>query len=124
VCVEQHCVAPCGSNNACGTGLVCVAGGCIPDQKPQFVCATEGKQYACASGSLCLHHNCYIACDSSSDAGAQCKNADQFNLCKSVTTASGTYSVCGSASNLGSDCDPTVGKNCSGGLICIDGFCR
>lgn len=124
VCVEQHCVNPCGAGNTCAAGLVCVDGGCIPDQKPQFVCATEGKQDACASGSLCLHHNCYIACDASADAGTQCKAADKFNVCKQVNTGSGTYDVCGSTSNLGNDCDPTIGKNCAGGLICIDGFCR
>lgn len=122
VCVEGHCVNPC-SNGTCGAGLVCVGGGCIPDQKPQFVCATEGQQDACKMGSLCLHHNCYIACDT--DAAMSCKNADQFNMCKSVTTQSGTYSVCGSSSNLGSECDPTQGKNCvNGGTICIDGYCR
>ena len=123
VCVEQHCVAPC-NQNSCASGSVCVAGGCIPDQKPQFVCATEGKQDACTQGSLCLHHNCYIACSGSTDAGVQCKNTDQFNLCKAVVTGSGTYNVCGSSSNLGSECDPTIAKNCGGGLICIDGFCR
>jgi len=124
VCIQQHCVAPCGANNTCAGGLICVGGGCIPDQKPQFVCSVEGKQDACATGSLCLHHNCYIACDSMADAGTQCKNADKFNICKSVVTKSGSYSVCGSASNLGNDCDPTIAKNCAGGLICIDGFCR
>jgi hypothetical protein len=101
-----------------------VAGGCIPDQKPQFICATEGQQGACAQGSLCLHHNCYIACSGSTDAGVQCKNTDQFNICKGVVTASGTYNVCGSSNNLGSECDPTIGKNCGVSLICIDGFCR
>ncbi len=121
VCVQGHCVTPC-SGNSCGTGLVCVGGGCIPDQKPQFVCATEGMQDACKMGSLCLHHNCYIGCDS--DASMPCKNADQFNICKSVTTISGTYSVCGSSTNLGNEGDPTQGKNCNGGLICIDGYCR
>lgn len=121
LCVEGHCVAPC-TNGSCGAGLVCVAGGCIPDQKPQFVCATEGQQDACKSGSLCLHHNCYIACDL--DASMSCKNADQFNICKSVSTMTGTYSVCGSSANLGSDCDLTQGKSCSAGLICIDGYCR
>lgn len=122
-CVEQHCVTPCGANNSCGTGLICVDGGCIPDQRPNFVCNTEGVKDACATGSLCLHHSCYIACGA--DAGANaCQAADRYNQCKQVSTSSGTYSVCGSTSNLGSDCDPTQGKNCSSGLICIDGYCR
>jgi hypothetical protein len=123
VCVEDHCVSPCGTGNTCPAGEVCVDGGCIPDQKPQFTCSKEGTQDACAAGSICIHHSCYIAC--SPDAGADaCKNADKFNICKSVTTSSGTYSVCGSASNLGTDCDPTQGKNCPGAGVCVDGFCR
>jgi hypothetical protein len=121
VCVDTHCVAPCGPNNTCGAGLICVAGGCTPDEKPKFVCSVEGVQDVCAAGSLCLHHNCYIACDGT--AGS-CKSADKFNVCKAVTTGTGSYQVCGSDSNLGSDCDPTVGKNCTNALICIDGFCR
>ena len=123
VCVEQHCVAPCGAGFTCPSGEVCIDGGCTPDQKPQFTCNTEGTQDACQSGSICLRHSCYIACNA--DAGADaCKTADQFNVCKSVTTSTGTYSVCGSSSNLGTDCDPTQGKNCADPLVCIDGYCR
>jgi hypothetical protein len=122
-CVQQHCVDRCGPNNTCGGGLVCVGGGCMPDQKPQFTCNTEGVQDACANGSICLRHSCYIACGA--DGGEPtCATADKFNVCKSVTTSSGTYNVCGSSSNLGSDCDPTAGRSCSNGLVCIDGFCR
>jgi hypothetical protein len=120
VCVEGHCVPPCG--NGCGLGFVCVGGGCIPDQKPQFVCNKEGVQDVCKMGSICLRHNCYIACDL--DASMSCQNADQFKVCKSVTTQSGTYSVCGSNTNLGSECDVTINKNCTNNGICIDGYCR
>ena len=124
VCVEDHCVPPCGPNNLCPVGEVCVAGGCIPDQKPQFTCAQEGVVGPpCAAGSVCIHHSCYIAC-SNVDGGTTCKAADKFNLCKPVTTSTGTYSVCGSATNLGSECDPTQGKLCTGAGVCIDGFCR
>ena len=123
VCVDQHCVAPCGSGNTCAAGLVCLDGGCTPEERPVFTCATEGVQDSCSSGSLCLRHSCYIGC--SADAGADaCKNADTFNVCKAVTTASGSYNVCGSATNLGTECDPTQAKNCAAGLVCIDGFCR
>jgi hypothetical protein len=128
VCVEGHCVNPCGPGNACPSGLVCVNGGCIPDQKPVFICAVDGQpgdgtMGKCATGSICLHHACYIACDY--DAGmTACKQTDRFNICKLVTTSSGTYSVCGSSSNLGSECDPTQGKNCTSPAICIDGYCR
>ena len=123
VCVEQHCVAPCGAGGACAAGLVCVDGGCTPDEKPVFTCAKDGAQDACQAGSICLRHSCYIACDA--DAGADaCKSADTFNVCKAVTTASGSHSVCGSATNLGSECDPTQNKACASPLVCIDGFCR
>lgn len=120
VCVQNHCVPPCGGG--CATGFVCVGGGCIPDQKPQFVCTNEGVQDVCKMGSICLRHNCYIACDQ--DASNSCMNADMFKICKSVDTQSGTYSVCGSSSNLGSECDVTKMKNCTNNGICIDGFCR
>lgn len=126
VCVSGHCVAPC-SAGSCTGGLVCVGGGCVPNQKPQFVCQTEGVRDACAAGSLCLRHSCYIGCgggDAGADAGASCLGADKFNVCKSVQTASGTYSVCGSTSNLGTECDPAQNKACTGGKVCIDGFCR
>ena len=122
VCVQGHCDTACGTNNSCATGLVCINGGCMPDQKPNFVCNTDGVQDACATGSICLRHNCYIACDPNNTSS--CATADQFNICKAVTTSTGTYDVCGSATNLGNQCDPTVGKNCAGTAICIDGYCR
>jgi hypothetical protein len=128
VCVEQHCVAPCGPGFTCPSGLICIDGGCIPDQKPQFICSVDGEagdgsSGKCQNGSICLRHSCYIACDA--DAGPDaCKAADKFNVCKSVTTSSGQHSVCGSDSNLGTDCDPTQGKNCQDPLVCIDGYCR
>jgi hypothetical protein len=122
-CVQQHCVDTCGAGATCAAGLVCVDGGCTPDQQPVFTCATDGAQDKCQTGSLCLRHSCYITCDA--DAGADaCKSADKFNVCKSVTTSSGAHSVCGSDTNLGTDCDVTQGKNCASPLICIDGFCR
>jgi len=122
-CVQQHCVDPCGAGSTCPAGLICVDGGCTPDQQPVFTCVTDGVQDKCQAGSLCLRHSCYIGCDA--DAGADaCKSADKFNVCKSVTTSSGAHSVCGSTTNLGTDCDPTVGKNCASPLVCIDGFCR
>jgi hypothetical protein len=121
--VEQHCVDACGPNGTCQPGLKCLDGGCSPDQQPVFTCATDGAQDSCQAGSICLRHSCYIAC--SADAGANaCKSADKFNQCKAVTTSSGTHNVCGSTNNLGTDCDPTQGKNCASPLICIDGYCK
>jgi hypothetical protein len=123
VCVDEHCVEPCGAGGTCPGGLVCVDGGCTPDEKPVFTCVTDGAQDNCQAGSICLRHSCYIACDA--DAGPDaCKNADTFNVCKSVTTSSGAHSVCATANNLGTDCDPTQGKGCTDPLVCIDGFCK
>lgn len=123
VCVDEHCVAPCGAGGTCAAGLVCIDGGCTPDEKPVFTCNKEGVQDACQPGSVCLRHSCYIGCDA--DAGPDaCKSADTFNVCKAVTTASGSYSVCGSNNNLGTDCDPTQNKTCASPLVCIDGFCK
>ncbi len=121
-CVQERCVAPCGTGNTCPSGLICIDGGCIPDQRPVFTCAREGERDACAAGSICLRHSCYIACDS--DAASACRASDKFNVCKQVTTPTGKYSVCGSDSNLGTECDPAQGKSCNSPLLCIDGFCR
>lgn len=122
VCVDERCVAKCDAGGTCAAGLVCVDGGCTPDEKPVFTCATEGQKDACASGSICLRHSCYISCGG--DASNACTTADKFNVCKQVTTGSGTYSVCGSNTNLGTECDPTQGKNCTAPAICIDGYCK
>ncbi len=123
VCSQNHCVPPCGTGpSACPTNEQCVQGGCVPNQQPQFTCTTEGVQDACASGSLCLHHSCYIGC--SIDAANACQSADQFNQCKPVTTSSGTYDVCGSSTNLGSQCNPTQGVSCPSAGVCIDGYCH
>jgi hypothetical protein len=122
-CVQEHCVEPCGAGGTCGAGLKCVDGGCTPDQRPVFTCAIDGAQDSCQPGSICLRHSCYIGCSADAGEGA-CKSADNFNQCKPVTTSSGTYDVCGSTSNLGTECDPTQNKACTSGLICIDGYCK
>jgi hypothetical protein len=123
-CVDQRCVTRCGTGDvACADGLVCVDNGCIPDQKPVFVCNTDGVQGKCDTGSICLHHSCYIACDP--EASTSCAKADTFNICKPVTTSSGTHYVCASSSNLGSQCDPTRDVSCPTTTdVCIDGYCR
>jgi hypothetical protein len=141
-CVDQRCVPLCtesapsadagpdaGETLSCSGGLVCVDHGCIPNQAPAFVCNTEGVQDSCKAGSICLHHTCYISCATDGggvDAGdTVCKTAANFNVCKPVKDSnSQTYLVCGSDTNLGTQCNPTVGDNCSSPAICIDGFCR
>ena len=117
---DSDCPSPTGSR--CLTGK-CVDGGCTPDQQPVFTCSADGTQGECQQGSICLRHSCYIGCNP--DAGTDaCKAADAFNVCKTVTTASGAHSVCGSNNNLGTECDPTQGKSCPSPLVCIDGFCK
>lgn len=121
ICIEGHCDTKCGTGNSCAGDLICVNGGCMPAEKPNFICDVEGVQDKCASGSICLRHDCYISCIGNANA---CQTAAEFNICKTVTTQSGSYQVCGSSSNLGSDCDPTIGKNCPTSGVCIDGYCH
>ncbi len=117
-----------GDAGACNAGLVCVDNGCAPKETPAFVCSVEGQlgtgaDDSCKMGSVCIHHNCYIACNA--DAGDDdCKTSDSFNVCKSVASGASTFSVCGSSTNLGSECDPTAGKACASPKVCIDGFCK
>ena len=121
VCVDGACV-PRAQNGSCDVGFVWVQNGCIPDQHASFVCTIDGQQDACANGSLCLHHSCYISCALPNPN--VCSSLPSFNQCKGVTTSSGAHQVCGSSTNLGGQCDPTAGLACSPGLICIDGFCK
>ena len=127
VCVETRCVAPCGSADAgaqCSGGQVCVNGGCIPDQQARFACQNDGNAGALAStcdpGSICLHGDCYPSCDVD---GGGCAAPGQ--ACKAVTIPKGTYDVCATSSNLGSDCNPAVGNYCDqNSKVCIDGYCK
>jgi hypothetical protein len=126
-CVEGRCVAPCArvdAGSACPSGQVCVNGGCIPNEAATFSCKNDGQggalATACGATDICLHHDCYPACDPDAGAGA-CANPAA--ICKAVTVTAGTYLVCAPAVSLGSDCDPAAGKACPAG-ICIDGYCK
>lgn len=121
VCVDGACV-PRSPGGVCPSGHVWVENGCIPDQHATFVCSADGQQDACKTGSICLHHSCYISCESPNQNA--CSALPSFNQCKPVTTQSGDHQVCGSSNNLGSECNPTAGQNCASGKICIDGFCK
>jgi hypothetical protein len=127
-CVDTFCVPPCSTGDAspaCPVGQVCVSGGCIPDQQAKFACANDGQSgqlaTTCADGEICVHHDCYPACGS--DGGATCPVSSGGSTCKNVTIETGTYSVCGTTTTLGSDCDPSQGSYCSSGKVCVDGYC-
>ncbi|MDP9036870.1 MAG: hypothetical protein M3O50_18890 [Myxococcota bacterium] len=127
-CVEGHCVPPCSTSDAastCPAYQQCVNGGCLPDQAATFSCKNDGQtgqlSNGCGPASICLHHSCYVAC--THDAGsAEC--GDAAGQCKDVRVVSGTYSVCGTPSNLGSACDIAAGARCASPGICIDGYCH
>lgn len=121
VCVDGACV-PRSDGPLCPDGFVWAENGCIPNQSAFFVCSIDGMQDACAAGSICLHHSCYISCEPPNQNA--CSALPSFDQCKSVTTPSGSHQVCGSASNLGDECDPTAGVECQAGLVCIDGYCQ
>lgn len=136
VCVESYCVAPCAAADAgtqCPSGELCVNGGCIPNQAASFTCKNDGTTgqaaTTCDSQSICLHDDCYVQCsldggvDGGSDGGGGACS-DPTTVCKQVTTAQGTFAVCGPSSELGSQCDPAVGTYCPAGSLCIDGYCE
>ena len=128
-CVATRCIDRCALDGSCAAGLVCDGVGCVPDDRPIFFCdkagTTDGTQDLCASGSICLHHNCYLSCTGPTDT-TSCASADKFPICKSVTSSSGDHFVCGSATGLGAECDPTTTppRTCAAGQFCVDGFCK
>jgi len=127
VCVEQHCVPPCGAGEAgaaCPGGQVCVNGGCIPDQAANFACTNDGQSgstaHQCSNDGICVHHDCYTACTSGDGGSGGCAGS---MVCQPVTIETGSYAVCAQPSTLGSECDPAQGKVCTAG-VCVDGYCR
>jgi hypothetical protein len=122
VCVDGHCAAPCpaaDSGSSCFAGEVCVNGGCIPDQQAVIACSIEGTACTGSSGSgVCVRGGCYAACPD----GGGCTGGD--DVCKAVTGNKGSYQLCGTATNLGNDCNAAVGSYCAPGSYCIDGTCE
>src|SRR5262249_53409842 len=111
-------------------GDVWTENGCIPNQGATFNCTTEGQMgtgsgvlgVSCAGGAICLHHDCWISCDSNPNA---CASQAILNQCKPVTSSGSTYDVCGSTQNLGNQCGAGANNmTCAGANICIDGYCK
>jgi hypothetical protein len=128
VCVGGTCV-PRSTGGMCPMGDVWDENGCIPNQAATFTCMTDGQlgdgmPGDCKMGSICLHHDCWISCDAPNQTA--CANQTILNTCKGVVDASKTYNVCGTAQNLGNQCGAGSQNNamCTGGAVCIDGFCK
>lgn len=123
VCVSGACV-PRSNGGACvNPGDVWDENGCVPNQAATFGCQNDGVQDVCAPGSICLYHDCWVSCDAPNQTA--CASQAVLNMCKPIAEGGATYNVCGSAQNLGSQCGPGSGSMaCSGGGVCIDGFCK
>ena len=126
VCVEARCVAPCAPADAgsqCATGQVCVNGGCIPDQQARFTCQNDGNRGRSPTrATRAASASTATVTRLAMPTAAAC--AVPGESCKSVTIAKGTYAVCGTATDLGSECNPAVGLYCVSPKECIDGYCR
>jgi hypothetical protein len=93
----------------------------VPVQKLVSQCQGDGTAVGCPQGQICLHHHCYLSCQGP-NLGV-CDGNASAPICKTITVASTSYSVCGTSENLGSACDPTAAASCPSGT-CIDGFCH
>jgi hypothetical protein len=120
VCVAGACV-PRSFGASCPSDAIWIENGCVPVQGFPTTCVTTGIQDACAPGSICIHHSCFVTCDPAS--GSACASEPVLNQCKPVTVDGTTFDVCGTPLTLGSECSPPDGVPCSGGGVCIDGFC-
>jgi hypothetical protein len=127
-CVDGHCVPPCSTSDAspaCPATEVCANGGCIPNQAASFACSNDGESGSlattCPASDVCVHHDCYVECTSD---GGECTSTGSADVCKNVTIETGTYSVCGTTTTLGSQCDPSQGNYCASGKVCVNGYCE
>jgi hypothetical protein len=124
VCVGGACVPRSNGGTCSNPGDVWTENGCIPNQGATFTCQQDGVQDACTAGSICLHHDCWISCDATTMV--PCTSQTILNTCKPVVSNGTSYNVCGTSQNLGSECGAgSIGnKMCTGGKVCIDGFCK
>jgi hypothetical protein len=121
VCVAGACV-PRSLGGACMAGQTWVENGCVRTQGFTPVCVTTGVRDACATGSICLHHTCFLSC--AAPSSTRCASETVLNQCRPVTAAGTEYDVCGTPTTLGHDCSPPDVVSCPGVQTCVDGFCR
>lgn len=122
VCVDGACVPRSSGATCASLGDVWKANGCVPEESGHFVCANDGVQDVCAAGSICLHHSCWISCDAPHQS--VCASMTVLNTCKRLQEAGATYDVCATSQNLGGQCGAGgTGATCSGGMVCVDGYC-
>jgi len=122
VCVDGACVPRCATRGSCADAAgTCVDNGCVPNQGVVVQCNGQGASADCQSGQVCLHHHCYVSCQSPNENA--CSTRPSTPLCKTVAVGGTSYSVCGTTTTLGSECDASAGKVCTG-KTCIDGYCR
>jgi Cys-rich repeat protein len=125
VCVAGACVPRSGPTGTCtNPGDVWDENGCVPNQAPTFTCQNDGVQDACNAGSICLHHDCWISCATPNQNA--CATQSILNTCKPVVDNAATYDVCGTSTSLGGECGAgtTGNMSCSGGDVCVDGYCK
>jgi cysteine-rich repeat protein len=129
VCVGGACVPGSVGGTCANAGDVWTENGCVPNQAPAFNCAMDGQVgsgggvpgVSCAAGQICLHHDCWISCDAPNQNA--CASQPALSACKPVTDNGVVYDACGTAQSLGNQCGAN-NQTCSGGAVCIDGFCR
>ena len=112
----------------CGSGQVCVNGGCIPDQRARFTCHNDGQRGDARQHVRPLEH-----LPARRLLPGLRRRRRRVRLRRDVQVGQdqqGTYSVCAPASNLGSDCNPAVGAYCArpadaaAAPVCVNGYCE
>jgi len=97
------------------------AGGTTTTTTAAPACTLEGQQGECAQGSICLHNLCWISCDAPNQNA--CDQQVTLNTCQIAIDQNKTlHSVC-DLGTTGTECS-IPSQLCTGGLDCINGYCR
>ena len=104
-----------------GGGATGGAGGTTTTTTAAPACTLEGQQGECAQGSICLHNLCWISCDAPNQNA--CDQQVTLNTCQIAIDQNKTlHSVC-DLGTTGTECS-IPSQLCTGGLDCINGYCR